>query len=128
MASDLFRPQDQKCVRVICRVRRARNVTSDLSRPQGQECERLICLGDSSCLLATTTSTLVLVSWPGGALSCRRLAPPAGLLGGIGRRVSSLIWGSMQAAGAEEVRGQPTVLCWWVHSLGAQSNTDVSLR
>ena len=70
---------------------------------QGQECERLICLGDSSCLLATTTSTLVLVSWPGGALRCRRLAPPAGLLGGIGRRVSSLIWGSMQAAGAEEV-------------------------
>ncbi|XP_043207892.1 nuclear pore complex protein Nup133-like, partial [Amphibalanus amphitrite] len=69
---------------------------------QGQECERLICLGDSSCLLATTTSTLVLVSWPGGALGCRRLAPPAGLLGGIGRRVSSLIWGAMQTAGAEE--------------------------
>ena len=59
--------------------------------------------------MATTTSTLVLVSWPGGALTCRRLAPPAGLLGGIGRRVSSLLWGSMQAAGAEEVRDQSAV-------------------
>ena len=31
----------------------------------------------------------------------RRLSTPAGLLGGLGRRVSSLLWGAMPAGGGE---------------------------
>ena len=55
-------------------------------------------------LLATTTATLVLIHHTGQSLACRRLAAPSGLLGGLGRRVSSLLWGALPAGGAGEGR------------------------
>ncbi|XP_063850979.1 nuclear pore complex protein Nup133-like isoform X1 [Scylla paramamosain] len=79
---------------------------------QGQECESLVSLGAGlGCLLATTTSTTLLLQ-PGGGLgggqtiNVRHLKAPAGLLGGISRRVSSLVFGSMptQAPEARLVR------------------------
>ena len=71
-------------------------------------------------VLATTTASVVLIQRPdamsgGGSsatagghhlgstgLTCRLLKPPQGLLGGIGRRVSSLLWGSGVAAADED--------------------------
>ena len=48
------------------------------------------------------TATLVLIHHTGQSLACRRLAAPSGLLGGLGRRVSSLLWGSLPAGGGGE--------------------------
>ena len=40
-------------------------------------------------------------------LTCRLLKPPQGILGGIGRRVSTLLWGSgVTAADEDSVREQ----------------------
>lgn len=76
---------------------------------QGQECESLVSLGAGlGCLLATTTSTTLLLQ-PGGGLgggqtiNVRHLKAPAGLLGGISRRVSSLMFGSMPTQAPEAV-------------------------
>lgn len=70
---------------------------------QGQECHSLTDLQPLGSVLATTTSTIVLVHVlnVGGQhkIVCRQLKPPHGLLGGIGRRVSSLFWGGMPATG-----------------------------
>ncbi|XP_050690235.1 nuclear pore complex protein Nup133-like isoform X2 [Eriocheir sinensis] len=79
---------------------------------QGQECESLVSLGAGlGCLLATTTSTTLLLQPSGGlgggqTINVRHLKAPAGLLGGISRRVSSLMFGSMptQAPEARLVR------------------------
>ncbi|XP_059094944.1 nuclear pore complex protein Nup133-like [Tigriopus californicus] len=75
-------------------------VSADL---QGQECHSLTDLQPLGSVLATTTSTIVLVHVlnVGGQhkIVCRQLKPPHGLLGGIGRRVSSLFWGGMPATG-----------------------------
>ena len=78
---------------------------------QGQECCLLTDVQPVGSVLATTTSTIVLVqrpessaAMPGGqhALTCRLLKPPQGILVGIGRRMSSLLWsGISTAAGAE---------------------------
>lgn len=79
---------------------------------QGQECESLVFLGPTlGCLLATTTSTTLLIETAVGPpanqnIHVRHLKVPAGLLGGISRRVSSLVFGSMptQAPEARLVR------------------------
>lgn len=79
---------------------------------QGQECDSLVFLGPSlGCLLATTTSTTLLIETAVGPpanqnIHVRHLKVPAGLLGGISRRVSSLVFGSMptQAPEARLVR------------------------
>ncbi|XP_037787648.1 nuclear pore complex protein Nup133-like [Penaeus monodon] len=79
---------------------------------QGQECDSLVFLGSSlGCLLATTTSTTLLIQPGQGSggnqtINVRQLKVPAGLLGGISRRVSSLVFGSMptQAPEARLVR------------------------
>jgi len=70
----------------------------------GQECFSVTDIHPVGTLLATTTATLVLIHHTGQSLACRRLAAPSGLLGGIGRRVSSLLWGAMPAGGAGEGR------------------------
>ena len=70
----------------------------------GQECCSLTDLHPVGSVLATTTSTVVLISAAGEQLECRALKVPQGLLGGIGRRVSSLFWGGgMSSGGAEAV-------------------------
>ncbi|XP_071453721.1 nuclear pore complex protein Nup133-like [Hetaerina americana] len=75
---------------------------------QGQECDSLTYLGPHGCLLATTTSTIVLVVPQvidgRHSVFCRALKTPQGWLGGISRRFSSLIFGSISAAQVMEVR------------------------
>ncbi|CAG9565128.1 unnamed protein product [Danaus chrysippus] len=65
----------------------------------GQECDRLIQAKDG-LLLATTTCTLVRITTTKEArpsVVCQTLRPPSGWLGGLGRRVSVLFFGSMPA-------------------------------
>lgn len=66
---------------------------------QGQECDSLTDIAPVGCILATTTSTIVLVQpqITGGrhSIACRTLKAPQGWLGGIGRRMSSLIFGGL---------------------------------
>jgi len=73
----------------------------------GQECFSVTDIHPVGSLLATTTATLVLIHHTGQSLACRRLAAPSGILGGIGRRVSSLLWGSIPSGGA----GEGKMLC-----------------
>ncbi|CAH0593984.1 unnamed protein product [Chrysodeixis includens] len=67
----------------------------------GQECEKLGEYTQEGLVLATTTCTVVLLNptvVDGRAtVTCRTLRPPSGWLGGIGRRVSLLFFGSMPA-------------------------------
>ncbi|XP_049877554.1 nuclear pore complex protein Nup133 [Pectinophora gossypiella] len=67
----------------------------------GQECERLGDYTRAGIVLATTTCTVVLLDptvVDGRAtVTCHTLRPPSGWLGGIGRRVSLLFFGSMPA-------------------------------
>ncbi|XP_047034007.1 nuclear pore complex protein Nup133 [Helicoverpa zea] len=67
----------------------------------GQECEKLGDYTPEGLVLATTTCTVVLLNptvVEGRAtVTCRTLRPPSGWLGGIGRRVSLLFFGSMPA-------------------------------
>ncbi|RVE55286.1 hypothetical protein evm_000184 [Chilo suppressalis] len=73
------------------------DVSCDLA---GQECDRLVATSEY-LLLATTTCSVVLLHpqrHEGRAtVTCRVLRPPSGWLGGIGRRVSLLFFGSMPA-------------------------------
>ncbi|XP_037294139.1 nuclear pore complex protein Nup133 [Manduca sexta] len=72
------------------------DVTCELA---GQECQRLGEATRAGLVLATTTCTIVLLNpteVDGRAtVSCCTLRPPSGWLGGIGRRVSLLFFGSM---------------------------------
>ncbi|KAB7503412.1 Nuclear pore complex protein [Armadillidium nasatum] len=73
----------------------------------GQECDSLHFLGPSlGCLLATTTSTVIQIqpvsgSVSGNHINLHHLKPPAGILGDISRRVSSLVFGSMPTQAPE---------------------------
>lgn len=75
---------------------------------QGQECDSLTSVASLGCILATTTSTIVRlqpeVSNGRHCVSSTTLKPPQSLLGGIGRRMSSLIFGSLPTAGAAEAK------------------------
>ncbi|XP_045777075.1 nuclear pore complex protein Nup133 [Maniola jurtina] len=65
----------------------------------GQECDRLTEAKDG-LLLATTTCTLVRITTSKEGrptVVCQTLRPPSGWLGGIGRKVSLLFFGSMPA-------------------------------
>lgn len=68
---------------------------------QGQECDSLHLLPPLGALLVTTTASLVLVTPHFAAarhsLLCRMLKAPHTWLGGISRRMSSLIFGSIPA-------------------------------
>ena len=79
-------------------------INSDL---QGQECYSLCNVQPLGSILSTTTSTVVLIYHGSAtgqhAIACRILKPPQGLLGGIGRRVSSLLWGGIPT-GTESVK------------------------
>ncbi|GLH11927.1 Nuclear pore complex protein Nup133 [Gryllus bimaculatus] len=103
---------------------------------QGQECHSLTNLGPLGCVIATTTSTLLLVEprvTPAGrhAVTCRPLRTPHGWLGlgGIGRRVSSLIFGSLPTSQIMEtklvkvvaVKGKGSSNDWFLYVLSEQS-------
>lgn len=75
----------------------------------GQECDSLTNVANLSCILATTTCTVAIVQpqFSGGrhSLNCRTLRAPSGWLGGISKRMSSLIFGPISAEhSAETVR------------------------
>ena len=74
-------------------------VTTDL---QGQECLTLVDIQPAGCILGTTTSSLVHISFETVQaelghlpITCRTLKAPQGFLSGIGRKVSSFIFGSL---------------------------------
>lgn len=68
---------------------------------QGQECDSLTCVDGLGCILATTTCTVALVcpklQTGRHILQCRTLKTPSGWLGGIGRRMSSFIFGPISS-------------------------------
>lgn len=72
----------------------------------GQECDSLTEMEGLGCILATTTCTVVLVQpqFSNGRhnLSCRTLRTPSGWLGGISKRMSSLIFGPISAEHSAE--------------------------
>lgn len=68
---------------------------------QGQECDSLTNVDGFGYILATTTCTVVLIEPQnlGGRhiLNCRPLKTPSGWLGGLSKRMSSLIFGSISS-------------------------------
>lgn len=75
---------------------------------QGQECDSLTSIASLGCILATTTSTVVHLQPEvvngRHCVTSTTMKPPQSLLGGIGRRMSSLIFGSLPSAGAAEAK------------------------
>lgn len=75
---------------------------------QGQECDSLTDISPVGCILATTTSTILLVQpqITGGrySVACRTLKAPQGWLGVIGRRMSSLIFGGLPTSQVMETK------------------------
>ncbi|KAJ8941363.1 hypothetical protein NQ314_010426 [Rhamnusium bicolor] len=75
---------------------------------QGQECDSLTGVEGLGCILATTTCTVVLVQpqVTGGrhVLQCKPLRTPSGWLGGISKRMSSLIFGPISNEHSSETR------------------------
>ncbi|XP_054273353.1 nuclear pore complex protein Nup133 [Macrosteles quadrilineatus] len=75
---------------------------------QGQECDSLHPLLPLGALLVTTTATLVLVTPTFAAarhsLVCRPVKMPHGWLGGISRKMSSFIFGSLPATQIMETK------------------------
>lgn len=73
---------------------------------QGQECDSLTNVEGLGCILATTTCTVVLVQpqFNNGRhnLYCKPLKTPSGWLGGISRRMSSLIFGTISTEQSSE--------------------------
>ncbi|XP_052097851.1 nuclear pore complex protein Nup133-like isoform X1 [Mytilus californianus] len=71
---------------------------------RGEECQCVVCLPPFGCLLATTTSSLVLlnIATNKNTLTCHLLKSSQGMFSGIGRRMSSFIFGAspLQPTGA----------------------------
>lgn len=68
---------------------------------QGQECDSLTDVEGLGCVLATTTCTVLLIqphlSAGRHSLKCKTLKVPTGWLGGISKRMSSLIFGPISS-------------------------------
>ncbi|XP_044263471.1 nuclear pore complex protein Nup133 [Tribolium madens] len=73
---------------------------------QGQECDSLTDVEGLGCILATTTCTVLLLQpqLNGGrhTLKCKTLRIPTGWLGGISKRMSSLIFGPIASESSAE--------------------------
>ena len=72
----------------------------------GQEVDCLTYISGHGCILATTTCTVALLQPQNtggkGNISCRVLRTSKGWLGGIGRRMSSLIFGAIPQSPVQE--------------------------
>lgn len=81
---------------------------------QGQECDSLTDVGSLGCILATTTCSVVLVqpqmSRGRHSVNCRHLKAPTGWLGGLSKRMSSLIFGPISAEQSAETVSRRIVL------------------
>ncbi|GJQ78399.1 putative nuclear pore complex protein [Trypoxylus dichotomus] len=75
---------------------------------QGQECDSLTNVDGFGYILATTTCTVVLIQPQNlngrHVLNCRPLKTPSGWLGGLSKRMSSLIFGSITSEQSIETR------------------------
>lgn len=75
---------------------------------QGQECSLLTDIEPLGCILGTTTSSLVHITINRveghNAVVCRTLKVPQGMLAGIGRKVTSLLFGSMPSTQSNETK------------------------
>lgn len=73
---------------------------------QGQECDSLTDVEGLGCILATTTCTILLIhpqlQMGRHGLKCKVLKMPSGWLGGITRRMSSLIYGPISSENSSE--------------------------
>uniref|UniRef100_T1DCK6 Putative nucleoporin n=1 Tax=Cupiennius salei TaxID=6928 RepID=T1DCK6_CUPSA len=84
---------------------------------QGQECYSLTSVFPLGCILSTTTSSLVIITPTIGdghpSVICRTLTLPLGVLAGIGRRVSSFIFGVVptQTTEAKQLNRVLSVKC-----------------
>ncbi|XP_073962010.1 nuclear pore complex protein Nup133-like [Choristoneura fumiferana] len=72
----------------------------------GQECAKL-CAATAGLLLATTSCSLLMLHPDPSrvGVTCQPLRPPSGWLGGLGRRVSLLFFGSMPASSDTKLVG-----------------------
>lgn len=68
----------------------------------GQECDTVTYVPNVGCVLATTTCSVVLLSPNRRTIVSKTLKPPAGWLGGISKRISSLIFGPMSTTQSAE--------------------------
>lgn len=75
---------------------------------QGQECDLLVEAMPLGCLVATTTASILIltprVSEGRPTVLCRSFKTPQGLLGSIGRRMSSFIFGSVASHQSMDTR------------------------
>ena len=75
---------------------------------QGQECSSLTDIEPLGCILGTTTSSLVHITINNiegqNAILCRTLKVPQGVLAGFGRKMTSLLFGSMPATQSAETK------------------------
>ena len=80
-------------------------IASDL---QGQECTSLTDIEPLGCILGTTTSSLVHITVNNiegqNTIICRTLKVPQGVLAGFGRKMTSLLFGSMPATQSTETK------------------------
>ncbi|KAH9519639.1 hypothetical protein Btru_003224 [Bulinus truncatus] len=74
------------------------NIAEISAELRGEECARVINFYPHGCLLATTTSSLLLLEPAVGqaSIQCKPLKASQGLFSGISRRMSSFIFGSSQ--------------------------------
>ena len=80
-------------------------IASDI---QGQECSLLTDIEPLGCILGTTTSSLVHITINKeeghNSIMCRTLKVPQGMLAGISRKVTSLLFGSMPVTQSTEAK------------------------
>lgn len=80
----------------------------------GQECYLLTNINQTTCILGTSTNSLVCITIgngeSGAAISFRTLKVPQGMLAGLGKRVTSFIFGSNPGAQSSEARPLTRIL------------------
>ncbi|XP_044731324.1 nuclear pore complex protein Nup133 [Chrysoperla carnea] len=99
----------------------------------GEECDTVIYVNNVGCILATTTCSVVLLSPNRRTITSRMLKPPAGWLGGISRRISSLIFGPMSTTQGAETKLVKLLASqenehWKIYVLAGQSLQKWSLE
>ncbi|OXU23558.1 hypothetical protein TSAR_013208 [Trichomalopsis sarcophagae] len=89
----------------------------------GQEVDCLTHIPGHGCILATTTCTVALLQPQSvggrGSINCRVLRTSQGWLGGIGRRMSSLIFGAIPQSPVQETK-LIKVVCTGVNERGSR--------
>lgn len=94
----------------------------------GQECYLLANINQTTCILGTSTSSLVCITInnadSGSAISFRTLKVPQGMLAGFGKRVTSFIFGSLPVAHSSEARPLTRILKAATLSTSSDTGTE----